>query len=114
MKSELKVIKEKFVERNSELRNYNLELDFLTKQIRSLARELFDKDTDENKINDLRVILEGKKQLLVDLREKEKELEKISYNKEYEIDLQNKLVEKISRMDICHLCKSKITENHIK
>ena len=113
MRSELKAIKEKFAEKNSELQNYNLELDFLIKQIRSLARELFDKDTDENKINALRVILEGKKQLLVDLREKEKELEKISYNNEYEIDRQNKLVEKISRMDICPLCKSKITENHI-
>ena len=33
---------------------------------------------------------------------------------EYEIDKQNKLMDKISKMDICPLCKSKITEEHIE
>jgi len=112
-KSELKSVKEKIEEKQISSNSYMSELDFLSKQIQSIARELFDKQTSENKINSLRVSLAEKKQLLDNLREKEIQLEKISYNNEYEIDRQNKLIEKIAGMDICPLCKSKITEGHI-
>ncbi len=113
LKSDLKSSKEKLNDKNYELQNYNSELEFLAKQIRSLAKELFDKKTSESKINALKVSLDERKQILDDLRKKEIELEKISYNNEHEIERRDKLIEKISKMDICPLCKSKITEEHI-
>jgi len=50
---------------------------------------------------------------LVNLNKREIELEKISYANELEIEKQNILIERISKMDICPLCKSKMTEEHL-
>ena len=47
------------------------------------------------------------------LSKKEDELNKITYTREYEIQRHKKIMENISKMDICPLCKSKITEEHI-
>ena len=57
--------------------------------------------------------LAEKKELLINLNKRERELEKISYVNELEIEKQNMLIEKISKMDICPLCKSKMTEEHL-
>jgi len=57
--------------------------------------------------------LVGKKELLENLEKKGKIFEKLSHTREYEIENQNKLKEKISRMDVCPVCKSKITSEHI-
>ncbi len=113
VRTELKSTREKINEKSIELQNNNSESEFLTKQIRSLAREIFDRNTTENKIDSLKISLAEKKRLLNDLREREIGLEKVSYNSEYEIERQKKLIDKISKMDICPLCKSKITEEHM-
>jgi chromosome segregation protein len=113
IKSELKSIKDRFEDKKSILLNYNSESGFVVKQIDSISRDLYDKKTTPEKINELKIILAQKKEMLDILSKKEIELEKISYTNEYEIDKQNKLIEKISKMDICPLCKSRITENHI-
>jgi chromosome segregation protein len=114
VRSELKSLRVKIHEKNIEFQNYTSESEFLVDQIRSLAREIFDKNTTSAKIDGLKISLAEQKQLLNDLRQKEIELEKISYNNEYEIERQKKLVDKISQMDICPLCKSKITEEHLE
>ena len=113
MRTELKSTREKINEKKLELQNNNSDVEFITKQIRSFAREIFDKNTTEIKIDALKVSLSEKKHLLNDLRQREIELEKISYNNEYEIERQNKLIANISKMDTCPICKSKITEKHI-
>ena len=113
VRTELKSTREKFNEKTIELQNHTSEAEFLIKQIRSLAKEIFDKNTTEMRIDSLKVSLAEKKQILNDLRQREIELEKVSYNSEYEIERQKKLIEKISRMDTCPLCKSKITEDHL-
>jgi len=113
IKSELKSIRERFKDKKTILQNYVGESEFLLKQIKSLSKELFDRKTDENKLDVLKFSLVEKKELLDSLRKKEIEFEKISYANEYEIDRQNKLIEKISKMDICPLCKSQITPEHI-
>ena len=41
-------------------------------------------------------------------------MEKVSGANEYEIDKQNKLIKKISKMELCPLCKNKITQEHIE
>lgn len=113
LKSELKSIGERLKDKSSLLQNYTNESDFLLKQIRSISLELFDKKTDEKRLEELKFALAEKKQFLENLNKKEIELEKVSYTNEYEIDKQNKLMEKISKMDICPLCKNKITKDHV-
>ena len=113
LKSELKTIKERLEDKRIILQNYMNESEFLLKQIKSLSLELFDTKTDSKKINQLKVSLTEKKSILESLNKEEKELEKLSYANEYEIDKQQKLIGKISNMDTCPLCKSKITKEHI-
>ena len=113
IKSELKSIKERIQDKKYLYQSYKTESDFLIKQIISLTKELYDRNTTENKLEELKFALADKKEILTDIDSREKELEKKSYANEYEIDKQNKLIEKISKMDICPLCKSKITESHI-
>ena len=112
-KSELKTIKERIQDKNYVLQNYTNESEFLLKQIKSYSAELFDRKTNGKRIGDLKFSLAEKKQILETLNKKERELEKISFAKEREIDRQTKMIEKISKMNTCPLCKSKITEEHI-
>ena len=114
IKSELKSVKERIQDKNNLLQNYNNESEFLLNQIKSFSRDLFDRKTNEEKLNTLRISLEEKKEFLIDLNKKEIKLEKISGTNEYEVDKQNKLIEKISKMDVCPICKSKITSEHVE
>jgi chromosome segregation protein len=113
VKSELKSIKDRLEDKKSLLITNSRESDFLFEQIKSIAKELFDKNSTEGKLEELKLSLAEKKTVLASLLLKEKELEKQSSKKEYEIEQQGKLIEKISKIDICPVCKSKITENHI-
>jgi len=113
IKSELKSIKDRFDDKKNLISNYNSESEFLIKQMDSVSRDLYDKKTTPEKVTELKLSLAQKKELLENISKKEIGLEKISYTNEYEIDRQNKMIEKISKMDICPLCKSRITEGHI-
>jgi len=113
IKSELKSIKEKIHDKKSLLQNYTNESEFLLKQIRILSAELFDKKTDDHKLNALKISLAEKKELFEKLGKREIDFEKISYANESEIDKQNKLIEKISTIEICPLCKTQITFEHV-
>lgn len=113
IKSELKSIKQRLEDKNDLLQTYSNESYLLLRQMNMISEELFDKRTDESKINSLKVSLEEKNKFFDELNIKELELEKISYAHEHEIDKQKKFVEKISKMDICPVCKSEITDEHI-
>jgi chromosome segregation protein len=113
IKSELKSIKDRFEDKKSLLQNYNNESEFLVKQIDALSNELFDKKTIPEKVEELKSILLNKKEILENLSKRERELEKINYSHENEIEKQNKIKTTISKMDICPLCKSRITKEHI-
>jgi len=113
IKSEFKSIKERIEDKKSLFQGYDSESGFLLKQIKSVYEELFDKATDEDKLEKLKISLAQKKELLDNLNKREIELERVSSANETEIDKENKLIEKISKMDICPICKSKITEGHV-
>jgi len=113
IKSELKSIQARFEDKKNLLQNQNSESEFLVKQIDSISRDLYDKNSTIEKLEQLKISLAQKKELIESLSKKEKELEKVAYTNEYEIDKQNKLIEKISKMDVCPVCKNRITENHI-
>ncbi|MBI2044777.1 AAA family ATPase [Candidatus Pacearchaeota archaeon] len=112
-KSELKSIKDRIDDKKSLAQNYDAEAEFLVKQIKTIANELFDKESDAKKLEALKISLSEKKTTLEEIAKKEKELEKISSNKGYEIEKQKKLMEKIPKTGICPLCRSKITEDHV-
>lgn len=112
-KSELKSIKERIDDKKSILQNYNSESEFLVRQMKSLHDELFDKNTSGEKVNSLKLSLNQKREFLENLNKKEIELEKISSISENEIDKEKSLIDKISKMDICPVCKNKITESHV-
>ena len=112
-KSELKSVRERLQDKKSVLQNYESELGFLIDQIKSISLELFDKKSNPEKLNSLKISLAEKKNLLESLNKREIELEKLTHTNEYEINNQNKIIEKISKMDVCPLCKSKITKEHM-
>jgi len=114
IKSELRSIKERLNDKSVVLQNYTSESKFLLEQIKSFSAELFDRDTNSDKVDSLKFSLAEKKELLINLNKREIELEKISYANELEIEKQNKLIERISKMDTCPLCKSKMTEEHLR
>lgn len=113
MRSELKSLRERIDDKKIILQNYMNESDFVLKQTKTLSMELFDIKTNSNIVNQLKSSLAEKKEIIENLISKEKEFEKLSYTDEYEIDRQNKLTEDIAKMDVCPLCKSKITKEHI-
>lgn len=112
-KSELKSIKERFQDKTSLLKNYENESEFLLRQMKILYEELFDKNTNKTKVESLRLSLAQRKEILDSINKREIELERISSANENEIDKENKLIENISKMDVCPICKSKITEAHV-
>jgi len=113
-KSELKSIRERIRDKEALLQNFKNESDFLLKQINSFFRELFDGKTTLEKVESLKISLAEKKEILEGVGKREIELEKISGTNEYEIDKQNKLLNNISKMAVCPLCKNKISEEHIE
>ncbi len=112
-KTELKSVREKFEDRKIMLQNYTHDSEYVLKQMDAVSSELYDRKTTPEKIDELKLSLAQKKELLENLNRKEIELEKVTYANEAEIEKQNKLFDTISKMDICPLCKSHITENHI-
>jgi len=113
-KSELKSIKDRLLDKENVFQNYTSESDFLIKQIDQIALELFDKKTSVEKVEELRHSLAQKKDSLNIINRREIELEKLAHTKEYEISEQKRVIEKIEKMDICPLCKNKITESHMQ
>lgn len=113
LKSEFKSVREKIDDKKSLLNNYNNESDFLLKQVNEIGAGIFDSRTDESKINVLRKSLNEKTSSLKELNLRQLELDKISYKNEHEITKQKQITEKIAKIDICPVCKSKITAQHI-
>ncbi|MEK6945390.1 MAG: chromosome segregation SMC family protein [Nanoarchaeota archaeon] len=112
-KSEFKSIKDRIDDKKSLFQSYSTESDFLLNQMKSLSHELFDRNSDANLLSSLRISLSEKKTMLEELNKREKELEKSSSTKEYEIEKQGSLVSNIAKMDVCPICKSKITKDHV-
>ncbi len=113
IKSELKSVRQRLEDKKSLFQTYSQESDFLLRQMNMISEDLFDRKTDVVIVNSLKISLEEKRKFFEELGAKELELEKISYSNEHEIDKQKKFVEKISKMEICPVCKSEITDQHI-
>ncbi len=113
IKTEIKSIKDRLQDKYNLLNKYQNESDFLLQQIQSLSIELFDKKTNKEKLQELKSKLEEKRAMLKNFEQREKDLEKQAFASEHEINEQKKVIEKIEELDICPLCKNKITASHI-
>src|SRR3989339_95979 len=108
------IVKSENLERKlSEISKQKQELNESIRQIESISKELLDKKITLEKIESFKLSVAEKKSLLESLGKRESELEKVTYTNEYEIDKQEKLIENISKIDICPVCKSKVTKEHI-
>ncbi|MFH1310828.1 MAG: chromosome segregation SMC family protein [Nanoarchaeota archaeon] len=114
IKSEINSVKERIEDKNSLLQNYTNESNFLIKQIESLSIQIFDKKANSEKLGRFKISLSEKKEFLNSLVKKEIELEKNSSINLSEIENQKRIIEKISKLDICPVCKSKITPKHME
>ncbi len=113
LKSEFNLIQNRLEDKKMMLAGYEHESRFLLEQIRTISKDLFDKKYDGNKLNSLKASLSEKRDLLENLEKEELKLEKITFSNEREIDSQNNFIVKISKMDVCPVCKNRITEEHI-
>lgn len=114
VKSELSSVKDRLQDKKNLLENYKSESDLLVKQIESLSIKIFDLKSDRETLEKIKSELESKKTSLSGLVKKEIELEKQNSINESEIENQNKLLEKVSKLDICPICKNKITPEHME
>ena len=85
----------------------------MLKQVNVLSEELYDKETSFEKIRILKSSLMQKINFLEELDKKERELEKLFFLSKSEINSSQRLIDDISKLDICPVCKSKITKEHI-
>ncbi len=114
IKAELKSLKQRIQDKESNLQSYKSESNFLVKEIENLTSELYDKSTTTKKISELKVGLQNKKEKIEELDSKEVELSKKCHTNEHEIKKNERLNRDVAKMDICPLCKNEITPEHIK
>ncbi|MEM4325680.1 MAG: chromosome segregation SMC family protein [Candidatus Pacearchaeota archaeon] len=112
-KSECLSLEERISDKKNLIQNYERDIKTINKQIEMISIEIVDEKADKNKLEKVRSLLKEKKALLGSLLKKEIELEKTISSNESEIELQKDMLEKILKLDICPLCKNRITPEHI-
>ncbi|PIN89713.1 hypothetical protein COU57_05465 [Candidatus Pacearchaeota archaeon CG10_big_fil_rev_8_21_14_0_10_32_14] len=113
LKSESKSLKERIREKEIFLQHQKNESEIALRQIDSLSSELFDKKSSSEKLTELKSTQKNKRESFMSLNVRERELEKYLHTYENEIVNLNKIVSDIAKLDVCPLCKSKITQDHI-
>jgi chromosome segregation protein len=113
IKSEMNSVKERIQDKNALFKNHADESNLLVKQIESFSIGIFDTRASQQKLNTFKISLAEKRNSLSSLLKKEIELEKINSINESEIENLNKILKKISKLDICPICKSRITPKHM-
>lgn len=113
-RAELKSLRARFDDKKGILSNYENEISFLMKQIENMTNDLFDKKTTKESVEELRHEIAENKSILDRFNHREKELEKIININDADIKRESEVIEKIEKLDVCPLCKNKITDDHIK
>ncbi len=116
LKYNLSNINEQIIEKEKQIHNFSTEINFILNQIENLEKEIEISGTVESQkkvITDLKNSLEKNKKNIA-------ELEEISLSKEKSLAIESerikeheKLKEKLEKLDICPLCKTKITKEHV-
>ncbi|MDP3987402.1 MAG: chromosome segregation SMC family protein [Nanoarchaeota archaeon] len=113
IKSEINSLEGRIKDKISLLQNFSNESEKLIHQSESISIGIFDPRANSQKLNEAKSSLIEKKESLSNLMKREMELEKINSINESEIENQKKLLQKISKIDVCPICKNKITAEHM-
>lgn len=114
LKSEIKSLQERIEDKKILLNSSQNESEVLLNQINLISKEIFDIKTTREKVERLQNEKKEKQNHLDKIRNRKYEIEKNISTWNHEINKNNELITKISKMDICPLCKHKITEKHIQ
>ncbi len=114
LKSEIRSLQERIEDKKILLNNSKNESEVLLNQINIISKDIFDVKTTREKVENLKQEKQEKQNHLDKIRNRKYEIEKNISTWNYEINKNNELITKISKMDICPVCKNKITEKHIQ
>lgn len=114
VKSEWHSIKERIQDKKTLFQNYHHESNFLIKQIEKLSIEIFDMKSTSKILEKLKHSLKEKRNILSNIMKKEIGLEKVNSINESEIENLEGIMKKVSNLDICPICKHKITPKHLE
>ena len=115
LKSEINSLKGRITDKKEQLRRIRAESDFCMKQAEDISKELFDKraEINEDSIRILKEKILSLSKELENLSKSEIAAEKGISAHESEIKNLEEIKLNVSKFDICPLCKSKITEEHV-
>ncbi len=115
IKNELDSLRERIRDKTIQLQRVKNETDFSMREIEKLSSNLTDKDIEscKKKIENLKITIETKQKELFFVENERFELEKSLSVCESEIIANTRIKEQVSKLDICPLCKTKITPHHI-
>lgn len=116
LKAEFDGIKSRIEDKKRQLTRSLAEAETVTSQIEEISVSLKYHTEKEctNALNNAKKILAENKKNLEELEKKEKQHEKQISKSESEIERNEEIKKKVSKLDICPLCQSKITDEHIK
>ena len=116
LKSQDNTLKERIFDKEKDLEKANNESNFLLREIENIAENLTFKELEsaEKELNKSQDELKASLRNLEEKEEKRKQQEKIIIQATTEIANYERIKKQVSSLDICPLCKSKITPSHIK
>ncbi|MFH1425546.1 MAG: chromosome segregation SMC family protein [archaeon] len=116
LKSELNSLKERLEDKRSLLSKTTGESESLVRQIEELSRKLTHSSLENctKEITSLKKEISEEKEKIEILRKKEMENEKIISVAEAEQNRNEETKKKVTQIDTCPLCQSKMTKDHIK
>lgn len=115
LKAEAEGIKSRVEDRKRQLTRSIAEAETITSQIEEISAPLKYHTEKEcsNALNHSKKVLGETKKVLEEIEKKEKQYEKQISRSESELERNEAVKKKVSNLDICPLCQSKITEQHI-
>lgn len=116
LKSEIGSVKNRIADKKDMLRRIHEDSDSSFRQIEEISKQLFDKKTEgnEDNIRMLREKISAAQKEIEELGKSEISAEKNISMNESEIKKLDEIKHNVSKIDICPLCKSKITKEHVE
>jgi chromosome segregation protein len=115
LKTELNSLNERIKDKERQLSRLNAESESLLKQIEeySLNLDYSDKEQSAKAIQKLKELMHSKRKEVDELQKNELKNEKIASISDSEITRLEKIRSQVQKIDICPLCQSKITPEHV-
>jgi len=116
LRAKLKSLKDNFEEKKNREKKLIFQSESLMNEIERESKTIlfFNKEECEEELQKLKIRREKNSKRLEELKEKIKEREKLIYKINSEIVNLEEIKKKVSEIDICPLCKTKITKEHVE